>query len=88
MRRRLGRQSVELLFDLTDLAEDTADGRIVEASLRDIASFAASSKDTVRRCLAQLERHRLVELLNPNTDRFTTPRYLLHLDIAGISIAA
>jgi hypothetical protein len=88
MRRRLGHQSAELLLDLTDLAEDTSGGRIVEASLRDIATFAASSKDTVRRSLAQLERHRIVELLNPDANRFATPRYLLHLDVAGISIAA
>ena len=88
IRRRIGHQSAQLLLDLTDLAEETADGRIDEASLRDIASCAASSKDTVRRCLAQLERHHLVELINPDASRFATPRYLLHLDIAGISIAA
>jgi hypothetical protein len=88
MRKRIGHQSAELLLDLTDLAEDTADGRIVEASLRAIATFAASSKDTVRRSLAQLERHQLIELLNPEANQFATPRYLLHLDVAGISIAA
>ena len=88
IRRRIGHQSAQLLLDLTDLAEETTDGRIVEASLRDIASFAASSKDTVRRSLARLERHQVVELLNPNAGRFATPRYLLHLDVAGISIAA
>ena len=87
-RQRLGHQSAQLLLDLTDLADDTSNGPIVEASLRDIASFAASSKDTVRRCLAKLERHRLVEHLNPDANRFATPRYLLHLDVASISIAA
>ena len=46
IRRRIGHQSAQLLLDLTDLAEETTDGRIVEASLRYIASFAASTTGT------------------------------------------
>ena len=88
IRRRLGHQSAQLLLDLTDLAQATVDGPIVEASLRFIADFSGSSKDTVRRSLAQLERLHLVEHLNADANRFATPRYLLHLDVAGITLAA
>ncbi len=88
IRRRLGVQSAQLLLDLTDLAESTSDGPIVEASLRAIADFSGSSKDTVRRSLGQLERLHLVEHLNADAHRFATPRYLLHLDVAGITLAA
>ena len=88
VRQRIGHQAARLLLDLTDLADDTTDGPTVEASLRDIATFAASSKDTVRRSLAQLERHRLIEHINADAGHFATPRYLLHLDVAGISLAA
>ena len=88
MRHRLGHQSAQLMFDLADLAQPTAEGLVIEASLRDIAAFAASSKDTVRRSLDRLTRHRLIERLDMNDDRFATPRYLLHLDVAGISVAA
>jgi hypothetical protein len=88
VRRRLGHQAAQLLLDLTDLAVTTTDGAVVEASLREIATYAASSKDTVRRALAQLERHRIVEHLNADANRFETPRYLLHLDVAGITLAA
>ena len=91
VRQRIGHQAAPLLLDLTDLtdlADDTTDGPTVEASLRDIATFASSSKDTVRRSLAQLERHRLIEHINADAGHFATPRYLLHLDVAGISLAA
>ena len=87
MRHRLGHQSAQLMFDLADLAQPTAEGLVIEASLH-IAAFAASSKDTVRRSLDRLTRHRLIERLDMNDDRFATPRYLLHLDVAGISVAA
>ena len=88
IRHRIGHQAAQLLFDLADLAQPSVDGFVIVASLRDIATSSASSKDTVRRCLAQLIRHRLIERIGDTDNRFATPRYLLHLELAGISVAA
>ena len=88
IRRKLGHGPSDLLFDLADLATQTPDGLIVDTSLRDIAAFAGSSKDTVRRSLDRLQRHRLIELLPGPDNQFANRRFLLHLDSAGITLAA
>ena len=87
-RHRLGPNTAEILFDLIDLATATPDGLVLCLPLRTIATAAGTSKDSVRRTIRHLEAARILERLPGDDGPLTTRTYLLHLEAAGITVAA
>ena len=64
---------------------------VVADSVRSVASRLAFSKDTVARALRRLSEAGLVERIverDNESGRFGRARYCLHLDRAGVAVAA